>query len=101
MNNSYYTGIAIDPVKRWAEHQQGSASKYTRSFPPKNMVALWKLDGERGFAQKIEWQIKSLSRLKKQRLITKPNSLVQVVSGIDGLEDSIELGNIASLQLSS
>lgn len=78
-NNNFYTGIAVDPDKRYREHCQGKAAKYTRAFPPKNMVAIWKINGDRSLAQKIEYQVKLLTRLQKEKIIQQPLILKKIL----------------------
>lgn len=76
-NNSLYTGIAVDPQKRYQAHCAGTAAKYTRAFPPVKMVALWEVGSDRGLAQKLECKIKKLKRSEKIKLIQlNPERLV-------------------------
>lgn len=74
-NGAYYTGITISPEQRWQEHLRGRASKYTRSFVPKRMVGLWRIEGDRALAQQLEYRVKKFSRQEKETIIEKPAAL--------------------------
>lgn len=79
-NGAYYTGITINPDQRWQEHLRGRASKYTRSFVPKRMVGLWRIEGDRALAQQLEYRVKKFSRQEKEAIIAEPATL-----NVDGL----------------
>ena len=68
-DDSLYTGIAKNDVaRRIAEHNRGTASKYTRSRLPVSLVyqeSQW----TRGRALRREVEIKALSRASKEHLI--------------------------------
>ena len=38
-DGSIYTGIAVDVDKRYAEHAAGKGARYTRSHPPRRLLA--------------------------------------------------------------
>jgi putative endonuclease len=70
-DGSLYTGVAKDLGRRLAQHQAGTASKYTRSHLPvelvwKRRVLSW------GRALREEHRIKSLSRTEKEELVACP-----------------------------
>lgn len=78
-NNTYYTGYTVDLLRRYREHQQGSAKcKYTRSFKPLCLVQCWPLTNK-SQALKLECKIKTLSRLAKERLIADPKTLSELI----------------------
>jgi putative endonuclease len=67
-DGSLYTGAAKDLPARLARHQEGLASRYTRSRLPvalvwSRRVRTWPR------ALRLEWQIKALSRAEKEALI--------------------------------
>ena len=69
-NGSMYTGITNDLNKRMREHVElKSASKFTRSFKPKKLIACWKIDGGRGQALKVESYIKKLNSTQKKNYV--------------------------------
>ena len=69
-DGSYYTGYTNDLDARIKKHNEGKASKYTRSHLPVKMV--WKKGYESGTcARKAEYRLKQLSREQKIKLINK------------------------------
>lgn len=72
-DNSLYTGITIDLDKRLAAHNNGTASKYTRSRLPVQLVYS-EPHTSRSHASQREARIKQLSRSEKLALIQSPHS---------------------------
>lgn len=70
-NGSLYTGISKDVEKRLAQHNAGTASRYTRSHLPVALV-YQEVQSTRSLALKRELAIKALSRQEKETLI-RPN----------------------------
>ena len=67
-DGSLYCGWAVDVAKRVSEHQQGKASRYTRSRLPVELA--WSRPaGSRSEALREEARIKRLSRAEKLRLV--------------------------------
>ncbi|GHB57599.1 hypothetical protein GCM10008107_03130 [Psychrosphaera saromensis] len=67
-DDTLYTGITTDKARRLAEHNKGTAAKYTRVRIPVEMV--YSEDSpDRSAATKREMAIKKLSRIKKLQLI--------------------------------
>ncbi|MBI4407669.1 MAG: GIY-YIG nuclease family protein [Candidatus Kerfeldbacteria bacterium] len=69
VDGTFYTGITNDLPKRWALHQAGKASRYTRSHPVKKIVYT-KRCRTKSTALKRELQIKQLNRAEKIALIS-------------------------------
>ena len=67
-DGSFYTGISNDPARRFKQHNAGTASRYTRSRLPVELV-YQEAQTNRSLALKREVAIKALSRQKKQLLI--------------------------------
>ncbi len=70
-DNSIYTGITTDVERRFKEHSEkkkGKCAKYTGSRQALRMEAVWQSE-TRETASKLEFYIKKLSKLKKERLI--------------------------------
>jgi putative endonuclease len=72
-DGSLYAGAAKDVGRRVAEHQAGTASRYTRARRPVTLewsrrVRTWSR------ALRLEWRIKQLSRSEKLALVagTRP-----------------------------
>jgi len=67
-DNSFYTGYTNDLSARLERHNQGLASKYTRSKLP--VVIVWKKAYKsKGAAMSAEAKIKQLTRAQKVKLI--------------------------------
>lgn len=69
-DGSLYTGVTTDLARRFAEHNSGTASKYTRSRLPVTMVYREAKRG-RGVALRREAAIKALTRPQKEALIAR------------------------------
>ncbi len=66
-DGSIYTGIAIDVQARYAAHKSGKGARYTRSHPPRRLLAAIEYP-DRSAASKAEYQIKCLSPPEKRAL---------------------------------
>lgn len=69
-DGSLYTGITDDVQRRFLAHSAGKGAKYTRGRGPLELV-YQEFCGSHSFALRREWEIKSLSREKKQLLCKK------------------------------
>lgn len=78
-DNSLYTGITNDVVKRFAVHVEGGAkaAKYLRSRHPLRLVYTVEL-GTRSDASKVELFIKKLPKKTKELLISGRVSLAEL-----------------------
>jgi predicted GIY-YIG superfamily endonuclease len=70
-DGSLYTGITNDLAKRLQAHQDGVASRYTRSRLPVKLVYL-ESAANRSAAAKRELAIKRMKRAQKERLRGNP-----------------------------
>jgi len=68
MDGSVYTGVAIDVARRYAEHAAGKGARYTRSHPPRRLLASFP-HPDRSSALKAEYAIKRLSAADKRALV--------------------------------
>lgn len=66
-DGSIYTGIAIDVNARYAAHVRGEGARYTRSHPPRRLLAAIEYP-DRSAATKAEYQIKRLTSRDKREL---------------------------------
>jgi putative endonuclease len=66
-DGSLYTGIAVDVARRYALHAAGKGARYTRSHPPKCLLAVIEYP-DRSSASIAEYQIKKLSSAAKRAL---------------------------------
>lgn len=67
-DGSFYTGITIDLEERIKKHNNGKASKYTRSRLPVEYIYIEEAS-DKSEALKREIKIKKLTRSKKEKLI--------------------------------
>ena len=75
-DNSLYTGISNNVLKRFEVHQSGGteAAKYTRNRHPLQLVFSAEI-GDRAAASRAEYRLKKLSKRKKELLIIGKTSL--------------------------
>ncbi len=67
-DGTLYTGYTTDLDRRVEEHESGDGAKYTRGRGPLEVVHVERFDS-RSAALTREYEIKSLSRADKERLI--------------------------------
>ena len=67
-DGSYYTGYTNDLDARIKKHNEGKASKYTRSHLPVKVV-WWKGYESGTCARKMEYRLKTLTREEKEELV--------------------------------
>jgi putative endonuclease len=67
-DQTLYCGWSTDPARRFEEHQAGSASRYTRSRRPVELVWVFECSS-RSEAMRQEARIKALSAAEKRSLI--------------------------------
>ena len=72
-DGSLYTGWTNDLEKRLKAHNSGSASKYTRTRLPAELVYFEEWESKEA-AMSREWHIKRLTREEKLRLIDNASS---------------------------
>lgn len=66
VDDSIYTGIAVDVEGRYAAHCAGTGARYTRSHPPRRLLG-YEIHPDRSAASKAEYRIKQLSPGEKRR----------------------------------
>ena len=67
-DNTLYTGMTNDLLRRIAQHNAGTAARYTRARLPVSLVYQEEA-GNRSEALKREYAIKQLSRKQKEKTI--------------------------------
>ncbi len=67
-DGSFYTGYTTDVERRLAEHNAGEGAKYTRGRTPVELRHVESFDS-RSAAMSREYEIKSLSRSRKEALL--------------------------------
>ena len=70
-DDTLYTGITNNVDRRIAMHNSGTASRYTRSRRPVALIYQERCR-DRSSALRKEFRMKALSRLEKERYITRP-----------------------------
>ncbi len=70
VDNTIYTGITVDIFRRTKEHikRKKKCAKYTRTHPGLKLEMAW-ITENRVLASKLEYNIKRLSKDKKERVI--------------------------------
>jgi len=69
-DDTLYTGITTDVIKRVKVHNDGKGAKYTRVRRPVVLVAKFEAEN-RSKASKEEYRIKQLTRVQKLKLINE------------------------------
>ena len=64
-DGSVYTGVAVDVAARYAIHARGKGARYTRSHPPRRLLATIEYP-DRGSALSAEYAVKQLSAEEKR-----------------------------------
>ncbi|MBI3290455.1 GIY-YIG nuclease family protein [Candidatus Microgenomates bacterium] len=67
-DESFYTGISVNPQRRFLDHKSGKGGRYTRSRKVQKIIYLEELP-TKSLALKRERQIKGWSREKKIRTL--------------------------------
>lgn len=67
-DNTYYTGYTTSLSRRFKQHQEGKAAKYTRGRRPVDLLYYERLEN-RSVGLKRENEIKALTRTEKDLLI--------------------------------
>lgn len=69
-NNALYCGITTDVSRRFLQHQQGVGAKALKGKGPLTLEWHCPAGTNRSSASKIEYQIKRLTKVKKEQLIS-------------------------------
>ena len=75
-DGSLYCGWTNDPEKRFAAHNAGTASKYTRSRLPVEPVYV-EMSGTKQEAMRRESAIKKLTKAQKEALIQSNQNMLK------------------------
>jgi putative endonuclease len=73
---SVYTGIALDVTARYAQHKAGTGARYTRSHPPRRLLAQFRCANQ-SEASRLEAAIKRLPAPDKHRLAGRTGAAVR------------------------
>lgn len=72
-DNALYTGITTDVARRFVEHQTGKGAKALRGKGTLTLAFSAPV-GERSLALKLEYRVKQLTKLQKERLVAGDGS---------------------------
>lgn len=72
LDGSLYTGIARDVEERFQKHLSGKGARYTRSHPPRRVLAV-EAYADRSAASKAEYRVKQLSAAEKRAFVVALN----------------------------
>lgn len=80
-DNSIYTGITTDLSRRFKEHSEKkiSCAKYTMSHQATKIEAVWQAP-DRQTASRLEYYIKKLTKINKEKLIADNQNLEKFFS---------------------
>ena len=99
-DGSIYTGITVDVAARYAAHAAGKGARYTRSHPPKRLLASVEYP-DRSSALKAECEVKQLSAEAKRAYADSlasseraPESVLKISERVSIPLDEIELNAI-------
>ena len=82
----YYTGLAVDVKQRYRQHLAGKGAKFTRSYPPEEIAAVWRC-GDKSTAARVEYAIKRhLTHRQKQQLAAAPETLAVLLPQLGQLD---------------
>lgn len=86
----YYTGLAADVEKRYRQHLSGKGAKFTRSYPPEAIAAVWRC-GDKSTAARVEYAIKKhLTHQQKAQLAAAPETLADLLPQVGEWDVSAE-----------
>ena len=86
----YYTGLAADVEKRYRQHLSGKGAKFTRSYPPEAIAAVWRC-GDKSTAARVEYAIKKhLTHQQKIQLAAAPETLAALLPDVGEWEITVD-----------
>lgn len=87
-DGSIYTGIAVDVAARFAAHASGKGARYTRSRPPRRVLAIVAYP-DRSTASKAEYAMKRLSAAEKRRFCLRREGMWCVVQSVPDVTSTV------------
>ncbi len=82
-DNSIYTGMTNDIKNRFKEHKSGVGAKYTKTHPVEKLEIAWS-SKNKSLACKLEYQLKQLTKLQKEKIIKGEKLTIYLKGKIDG-----------------
>ena len=81
-DDTLYTGIATDVERRIGQHASGSAgAKYLKGRAPFSLVFEHAV-GDRGLASRVEYRIKQLPKVDKEKFVRSPGDFRLLIDSI-------------------
>lgn len=80
-DNRLYTGITTNVERRLAEHQAGKGAKALRGRGTLILVFSQRV-GDHSQALRIEYRIKQLNKIQKERLVRRETRLEDLIPGL-------------------
>jgi putative endonuclease len=81
-DGSLYTGIATDVSRRFQEHQSSPrGAKFLRGRGPLTLE-FQQAVGDRGDASRVEYLLKNLAKVDKEKLVSGRKSLAEFTAGL-------------------
>ena len=92
-DNSIYTGITTNVERRFEEHKnkEKNSAKYTLTHQAKRIESVWETQNK-ALASKLEYHIKTLSKVEKEELIKK-NNLEELLGNKIEMKNYIKIAN--------
>ena len=84
-NDSFYTGITNDLIKRFNKHKNGKGARYTKINKPLKYLSVWEAEDVKS-ALRIEYYIKNQSK-KIKTLFVENNKLLTIYFNKDKNEN--------------
>lgn len=78
-DHSLYTGITTDVQRRFEEHLHQVGAKYTKVHKVDKIEAIWQCES-RSLALKLEYWLKTLTKEKKEKIISDNTYLKNYLS---------------------
>jgi putative endonuclease len=72
-DSTLYCGITNDIASRLATHNAGKGARYTRARTPIEIIGVRRCT-TKGRALQLEYRVKQLTRVQKQRLVATPSA---------------------------
>ena len=92
-DNTIYTGITTNVERRFEEHKnkEKNCAKYTLTHQAKRIESVWETQNK-ALASKLEYHIKTLSKVEKEELIKK-NNLEELLGNKIEMKNYIKIAN--------
>jgi len=80
--NALYCGITTDVDRRYKQHMDGKGAKALRGKSPLELVWRYQVGPVKGNALQLEYKLKQLSKMQKERLISGVHSIDNLLGSV-------------------